>query len=441
MPTSNEEKPKVKINKHVARLERERRQSAIIRNIAIAVVTAVILLIAYGYIDQTYLQAQKPVARVGETKITVSQFQGRVRLERQSMINQYFQMLQLGQSFGMDMASQLQPIEDRMSDPYQFGQDVLDTMINELLYKQEALRRGITISEDVIEKDIQGFLKYYPDGTPTPVSPSTAVPTVFSTLSPEQLALVTITPTPTEAPTLTPFPTATPDTVSTATATAAPTDVPLPTLTPTPYTYKGYQEEYQTALDFYTASGVSEEDFRFLFEAQAYYEALYDIVTADTPATGEEVWVRHILVGDLVTANVIREKILNGEDFSTLAADVSQDPGSSANGGDVGWFGRGMMVLPFEEAAFALENIGDVSEPVQTDFGYHIIQLLGRREAPLDASAYQNAKDEVFQAWLEELRANSDFEIYDIWQSIVPTEPDLQQAINDILGGQPQPVQ
>jgi parvulin-like peptidyl-prolyl isomerase len=160
------------------------------------------------------------------------------------------------------------------------------------------------------------------------------------------------------------------------------------------------------------------------------------MVTADTPAIGEQIWVRHILVADPVTANVIYEKVTNGEDFGALAASASLDTASGVNGGDLGWFGRGQMVAPFEEAAFALENVGDISEPVQSDFGYHIIQLLGRREVPLDSSAYQNAKDKVFQAWLEELRAKSEIETFDsLWQSIVPTEPDLQATINEITGG------
>lgn len=81
---------------------------------------------------------------------------------------------------------------------------------------------------------------------------------------------------------------------------------------------------------------------------------------------------RHILVDDLVRAETIHQKIIDGFDFADLAKDHSKCP-SKAQGGDLGQFGRGQMVKPFEDAAFGLE-IGGLSQPVQTQFGYHIIQ-------------------------------------------------------------------
>ena len=85
----------------------------------------------------------------------------------------------------------------------------------------------------------------------------------------------------------------------------------------------------------------------------------------------------HILVKTLDEANELRAKIKNAEDFATLAQEYSQCP-SGADGGDLGFFGRGMMVKPFEDAAFAL-NVGQVSEPVQTQFGWHLI-LVSEKE-------------------------------------------------------------
>ena len=67
-----------------------------------------------------------------------------------------------------------------------------------------------------------------------------------------------------------------------------------------------------------------------------------------------------------------------GEDFAKLAGEFSEDPGSRAQGGDLGWFGRGMMVKPFEDAAFALKP-GEVSGIVESQFGFHIIKLEERR--------------------------------------------------------------
>ncbi len=82
----------------------------------------------------------------------------------------------------------------------------------------------------------------------------------------------------------------------------------------------------------------------------------------------------HILVEKQSTALEIMEKLKKGESFSKLAMEYSLD-GSRRQGGDLGFFGKGMMVKPFEDAAFALEK-GQVSGLVKTQFGYHIIKRL-----------------------------------------------------------------
>ncbi len=423
---------KVVSKKHVARQERERQQSRLIRNIAIGVVAVVVLLIGYGYLDQTVLKANRSVAVVNGEKITLGQFQARVRLERDSLINQYIQYAQLAQSFGMDFNTQLSSIETQLSDSMAVGQNVLDTMIYELIYRQEAQKEGISYSADDVEKEVQSFLGYYPDGTPTPeVQPTQAV-VEASTLSPEQLELVTATPEATETPETTPDPTATPA------EDAAPTAVPVPTMTATAYTFEGYQQAYEETLPLYADYGLDEANFRFLFESNLYYTALYDQVTADVQNEGQEyIWARHILVDDPLVAKVIREKVLAGEDFSKIAEESSIDPSAATNYGDLGWFTRGAMVPAFEEAAFGLENIGDVSEVVQTDFGYHVIQLLGREIRPMDDNAIQSAKDAVFTEWLAAKRDESTVEISDeVWQSNVPTDPDLQEVLTAMYGAQ-----
>lgn len=90
-----------------------------------------------------------------------------------------------------------------------------------------------------------------------------------------------------------------------------------------------------------------------------------------------EVRASHILVKTEDEARSLLEEIRAGKSFAEAAEEVSLCP-SGQNGGDLGFFGRGMMVKPFEDAAFAMENIGEVSEPVQTQFGWHLIQLTGK---------------------------------------------------------------
>ena len=85
-----------------------------------------------------------------------------------------------------------------------------------------------------------------------------------------------------------------------------------------------------------------------------------------------QVRAKHILVQSLNEAVTLKEKISAGEDFSQLAKDHSKCP-SGASGGDLGLFGRGQMVKTFEDVAFSID-VGQVSGPVQTQFGYHLIQ-------------------------------------------------------------------
>lgn len=111
----------------------------------------------------------------------------------------------------------------------------------------------------------------------------------------------------------------------------------------------------------------------------AALQEAYDGIFGDATAMIE--WnAAHLLVATEDEANAARARIMNGgEDFATVAQDVSSDVGSGANGGNLGWFGPGMMVAPFE-AAVAEMTVGEVSAPVESQFGWHVIQLLDSRE-------------------------------------------------------------
>ena len=98
----------------------------------------------------------------------------------------------------------------------------------------------------------------------------------------------------------------------------------------------------------------------------------------------EEVQVRHILISSTqpdarAKAAEVLAKLQAGGDFQALAKELSADTGSAAKGGDLGSFGRGKMVPPFEAAAFALQAPGDLSDLVETQFGFHILQLVEKK--------------------------------------------------------------
>lgn len=107
---------------------------------------------------------------------------------------------------------------------------------------------------------------------------------------------------------------------------------------------------------------------------------LYDETLKSLPPE-EEVNARHILVEDEAQAKAVVERLKKGEDFAKVAGEISKDPGSGKEGGSLGWFSKERMVPEFAEAAFKLDK-GQLSEPVKSQFGWHIIRLEDRRTKP-----------------------------------------------------------
>lgn len=412
--------------KHLARLERERRQARIISITAAVILALIFAGIVYGILNETVLLNYKPVATVNGEKITVREFQVRVKVARQQLIDQFMQYYQLLSMFGQDPSQDttLLSINDQLNDTTGLGYQVLQQIEDDLLIRQYAQANGITVSPEEVEQTIQEVFRFYPNGTPTPTV--TATPVTFATLSAAQLDLVTATPTLTPTFTRTPGPT----------ATSAPTSAPAPTATP--LTQEGFDKLYQDGLAYYAKLGVNEEMFRRIFFEQGLYnERVKAAVTANVPHEVEKVWARHILVADEATANTVRTLLLAGGDFATLANAYSIEPNVATNNGDLGWFARGETSWgeDFENAAFGLE-VGAISEPVATSYGYHIIQVIGHENRPLTADEYKNAVDTAFNTWLEEQRAAATIEEVSNWAEYVPAEPTLQQAFNDVFATQ-----
>ncbi|CEG23495.1 Foldase protein PrsA 1 precursor [Planococcus massiliensis] len=116
-------------------------------------------------------------------------------------------------------------------------------------------------------------------------------------------------------------------------------------------------------------------------------------IQAQYERQGTELNARHILVEDEETANKVKKELDEGGDFAKLAEEYSTDPGSAANGGNLDWFGTGAMVPEFEDAAYALE-VDEISAPVQSQHGFHIIQVMEKRQVE-DQPALEDQKDEI----------------------------------------------
>lgn len=421
--------PKIITKKHMARLERERRQINLIRGIALAGIIIVAGLLAYGYLKLNVFALREPVAKVNGVTVTTGEWQERVKFQRAQMLNAYNQYSFYQQSFGFDYSQQLQQILGTLNSPEILGQQVLDQMTDEILIRQETETRGITVSNEEIDNYFKETFGFFPDGTPTP----TITPTefVFPTLSREQLTIYPSTSTPTEAPTSTVTPTGTPDRSVTATPTATtapptPTFVPeLPTASPTPYTLEGYQTDYDEMLKSFATYNVSEKIIRSIYEADLLRQKLRDDIAKDIPHTEEQVFARHILVETEEEANATYARLKDGEEFAVVAQEVSKDSGSAARGGDLDWQPRSFFVKEFADAAFS-QKIGEIGQPVKTEFGYHIIQVIAREELPLSASQYDQKKETAFNDWLTATKEAATIETFEIWKERVPTEPALQ---------------
>ncbi len=349
--------------KQASRRRREEKQRRLIWIITGSVAAAVVLILALGLI----LQNIQVVAMVNGEKIRLPEYQNRVRFQYYNLIHQG--VVQAGALSQLDQTQQAS-----------FYQSIVEDMIEEILIRQEAQKMGLTVSEQEIEAEIEKTWFQYYRVPPTP------------------------TPTPTENPEATATPTADPN------ATPEPESTPEPTATP--YTQEAFQERFKTfKSQVIKRSGISEKDFRRMVEADLLRTKLQQSLIAEVPTQEDQVWLRygsaqdetdalskiaaymagseeqvharHILVATQAEAEAIFGRLEAGEDFAVLAAELSLDTSNKDEGGDLGWFGRGMMVAPFEAAAFTGE-VGLYPFPVETDFGFHVIEILGKEVRPID---------------------------------------------------------
>ena len=429
--------------KHQDRLHREQRQTRWIIIGSIAVLIAVVGLIVFGILYENVFRGMRTVATVNGERVTVDEFRAYTKYYRYNLIRNAENTLQLLQFFGNDpnFTQQLISINGEL-ETFRAGEKALDQMVDNILVRQEAARRNITVSSEEVETGVQEAMRYYANGAPTATPTRPLLPT--STLSPQQQTMVPPTATlqPTATPTMTVDATATAIPSPTAVESATPDFTATPAPTETPYTFEAYQDNYATLVaDLSTNFEVTEATLRQVIEIGLLREKLQAEVIGEIVCEEEQVWAQHILVDDQQIAQAISQKARNGEDWQKLAAEYSKDDSNKNNSGDLGWFGQGRMVKEFEDAAFALTEPGQISDPVQSQFGWHVIRLVGRQTAPLTTTDCSRLKQTKFTDWLTELRTASAVTIDDFWQEVVPlrptTPPEIEQAAGSLGGGLP----
>lgn len=418
------EEPKALTRKDIkvrAKDQEKNRKVMLGAGVALGLVLLVVLL---GAVSEFVLTPRSAVATIGTTKIETQDFRKRVVFEQANLQNQLFQYQQFEAQFGGGQslfASQIAQIQGVLASPFSLGLDVLDTMIEEEVLKQKAVELGVSVSDDEVDTAIREEVAAIQGEVTIPQATSTAEAEVAATAT---AALFTPTPLPTV------------DASAPATVTVEAPATPEPQATRALLTDTSYQTGLQTLeSNLKELSGMDLATYREITRSRLLQAKLSEQIGPTlVTSTEEQVNARHILLRfeeavapavdptpvaegqptpeptpvprtdeeTLALATEIRQRIVDGEDFAVLAAEFSEDPGSAVNGGDLGWFPKGMMVAEFEDAAFSLP-IGEVSEPIQTQFGYHLIQVVERDEnRAKDESQIAQEEGQAFVNWISE---------------------------------------
>jgi parvulin-like peptidyl-prolyl isomerase len=155
------------------------------------------------------------------------------------------------------------------------------------------------------------------------------------------------------------------------------------------------------------------EDFKETLRSQLTANQMFEHITQDILETAEQVQIRQILVADEATAMTVIEQLKSGEDFAALAETHSIDESSRANGGYIDWFPRGLALVPSEVEALAFTlQPGEVTGPIQSALGFHIIQLEQREPDRALGDKQPALKQQFFLNWLAEQRSLTTIEKY-----------------------------
>lgn len=360
--------PKQLTKKQITKSARVRRRE---RNTIIGLTLVAVLVVGvlvYGAVYEYLVKPNSPIATVDGVPISTRLYQKYwryVHANTSASLSEYQAELdRLNAKTEKDDTDTLfiqyyqQMVQQFKSQLMNLDMAVLDSLIDDELVRQEARKEGIAVTPEEVQAEIEkafGFERNPPTPTPTDVV--------------------------------------------TETATVSETATPAPT--PTVMTEAEFQTAYARQRDYLQQQfGFTEQEFRALFETQLLRDKLQAVLAERVPTTEEQVHARHILVETEDEAKKVVERLNAGEDFAALAQELSKDDSNKDNGGDLGWFGRGVMVPEFETAAFSLE-IGKFSDPVKTDFGYHILEVLEKDpNHPIDEATLEQRKSTALQDWL-----------------------------------------
>jgi hypothetical protein len=269
------------------------------------------------------------------------------------------------------------------------ARDTLDTMIEELLIRQEATQRGITVTPEEVTEELEVGFGFYrktltPFPTYTPVTPPTPEPTPTGT--------VTETP-----PTPTPAPTAT------------------PRLQPTSISEADFQQLWQNTLASYQPLGLGEQDLRDLIANSIYRRRLQEAFERDVPTTAPHYTFDYVRFNKLEDAQKAASRLAAGEvDFATLISQTNTitEPAPIGSGASVTSLSQFTVRDSFGDAVVAQLRSAPLNQPtpvITASFGsFYILLPRGREERPLEESERQSERQRLFDEWLRKAREDTD---------------------------------
>lgn len=448
-------KEEIKARRQLKFEQRDREQQRQIYLALGGVFAIIVLVLVIGLVNEFFIKPTQPVAIVNEKEISSRDWQARVRFQRAqfiSNIEEFYETTEgnvglVQQLFGQQM--------NLLLDEEQLGSLVLNAMIDEQFIKDAAQARGITVSEEEIQKEIEAQYNYFDGGLPTPLptATQTIVPTPSITPFPSPTISSTAGITQT-VPTLTPI----------ATPTLGPTATPLPT--GTPVSAESFAEQFETNIDRLRRLGGSEEILRQVVEAQLYREKLQEaLATEEEVATEEEQASFFILTFDNEEAATQALAEINAGTFldlwnKTQSLPIDPTATSRTTARELLWRNREAIETLYGEevtqAVFTLapntpsgllaqyEDPTALPTPTPTPVStlqatpvvtptatpipapvvsnYHIVLVSGREMRPLTESQLQTAKQENLTQWLDAQQA-ANSQILDRWLGRVPRTP------------------
>lgn len=429
--------------KQIRLSRREAQQRRLILLFTVVVTVLVVGILGFGLLNEQVIKPRQPVAIADGEEISTTAFQARVRFARLNLIAQLRNIYQQAQDPQLQaiFQSYMQSLLNQLNDPTQIGRDVLNQMIDEVLIRHEANRRGITVSAEEVQERLEQQFGFYRHGTPTPTATATATITPTATATPLATNTPTNTPTPLPSPTGTLTPTATlaPTAVITQTATPFPTFTPFPT--PTVVTEEGFKQLLAQQLELWRSINFTEADYRKLVEAELYDERLRELFNRDVPTREDHIMGAWMAFETEEGAKAVLDRLNSGEPFDKLAAEVRARTIVSATTGELPWtpvvdvaprFGDEVQQAVSSTAAGQHTNVIAGSGNL-----WYIFNITGHEERDLDPQTLRQRQIDHFQQWLDDQRSTK-VQFMDYWESRVPPDPAVPlDLVNAIQSAQP----